>query len=549
MLTRDDVIELFLVFLGRKPESESGITAAIATHADRSGLIRQLTSSAEYRDRRGWVFGNAEGKLFFHSAFEQKVEQQQPEVCRSALRHQILERLGQIHSAQGQYQPLFGLDPEYQRSPREANLLLDCSFVQDHFSDVARKGHVRIIDVGCNIGFVTFKLAETFNKTIDIDVNMNCIDLCNDVKVYTQSPAGFYTKDLIQLMEPGELDTENVDSVLLLNVIHQFIFNKGLAYVRNMLARLTKRVDVVFVELARKQDYVAHGKDHLLPDDPAAVLSDCRDCRMELLKATGRRVYKITRNEARFGPLSIRPDKIWFSDSKNLDVGRKYYSGEGKFLKVFRIGRFGQGERHAYDREKQGLLQMRGSSLAPKIFDWTVTESYGAILMEKITAPKLTEVYQQVADPGVLAQFLKQYLDAAAKLGKAKLYHNDMSGHNIYVLSDSSLRIIDFEQTKSVPVVDPFAVMLWSIFDILSGAPVSYERRVYEKLFNLEGKVRADRAVYPEFSDFRISDALREFLYSAANHNSWFEFADEWSDRFESLTLGKSTPERPSDPS
>src|SRR5260370_15764771 len=285
MLTRDDVIELFLVFLGRKPESESGMDAAISTHADRAGLIRQLTSSAEYRDRRGWIFGNAEGKLFFHSAFEPKVEQPHPEVCRLAMRDQILERLAQIHAAQGQYQPLFGLDAEYQKSPREENLLLDCSFVRDHFSDVIRKGHVRIIDVGCNIGFVTFKLAETLDKTVGIDVNANCIDLCNDVAVYTGSPARFYNQDLIKLMDSGELDIENVDCFLLLNVIHQFIFTKGFAYVRGMLARLAKRVDVVFVQLSCKQDYVAHGKDHLLPDDPAPLLSDCIDCPSELPKA------------------------------------------------------------------------------------------------------------------------------------------------------------------------------------------------------------------------------------------------------------------------
>src|SRR3954466_8281345 len=104
-------------------------------------------------------------------------------------------------------------------------------------------------------------------------------------------PAKFYVQDFIELMELGELDDANVDCVLLLNVVHQFIFSKGLSYVQRFMSRLSQRVDVIFVELANKQDYVAHGKDHLLPEDPAIVLSQCSDCRIELLKTSPRRLY------------------------------------------------------------------------------------------------------------------------------------------------------------------------------------------------------------------------------------------------------------------
>jgi SAM-dependent methyltransferase len=527
MLGRDDVIELYLVFLGRIPESEAGIEAAISTHSDRSGLIKQLLSSEEYLERKGWLFRTKDANFFFSRAFSRETEQAQTELVRSTLHGRILTRLAAIESVQGKYQPIYGLDNTRSQSPRLGDLLLACSLVETHFNEKNTRGHVRIIDVGCNIGFVTFKLAETFSKTIGIDGNKNNIDFCKDLQVYTNSSARFFYNDITKLMESGDLDTDNVDCVLLLNVVHQLIFSKGLSYVRKFLARLTKRVDVVFLELARKEDYVSHGKDNLLPEDPATVLSDCEGCRIELLKSEGRPLYKVMRNEARFGPLLIQPERISFTDSAKRDIDRKYYFGTDTFLKVFRFSRLGDVERQSYDRERRGLLEMSGTMLAPQILDWTATATYGAVLMERIKGQKLVDLYHRFAEATTLNHFLRQYLEIAAKLGQAQLYHNDMSAHNIYVLEDDSIRIVDFEQTKTMAVIDPFGSMLWTIFDILSRAPISYVEHVTRKLY-LKGKIRADRASYPGFSSFKLSDRIHDFLEDALTHDSWFGFVAEW---------------------
>ncbi len=468
---------------------------------------------------------------FFSSVFAPALEQPPPVPSSSKLADKILLRVAQIKAAQGQYQPIYGLDEENQQSPRLSNLLLNCSFVCDHFKHVSEKHHVRIVDVGCNIGFITFTLAETFSNIIGIDINSDNISLCNDLKTYTKSPARFFQNDFVKLTEFEELDGESVDCVLLFNVVHQVIFARGLAYTRRFLARLAKRVDVIFVELANKEEYVAHGKDHLLPDDPAAVLLDCKDCRIQLLKRQGRRVYKISRSEANFGPIRMRSEKVWFSGSPTTKLDRKYYLGGGSFLKVFR----GEGEHRAWGRETQGLLQMMGTMLAPEIIDWTVAPSYGAVLMEQSGGRELRDAYAEFTEAGKLTAFVKQYLDIAAVLGGKKLYHNDMSAHNIYVLDDATIRVCDFEQTCPLALIDPFAVMLWTIYDILSKEPVSYRKCMYEKLLTRDGSLRTARTFYPQFASFALDDTLPKFLDdAAAGQLTWFEFVAKWSAHFHS---------------
>jgi SAM-dependent methyltransferase len=333
MLSRNDIVEIFTEILGRSPRSESWITQAACRHQSRDTLVSELRSSAEFREKsRKIPLHGTFLKLFTESGASSDVDAG----CSDQL-PKLGEKLKIMQQIQGDYHPVYGLGSEHEKSPRLHNLLFDCEQVEQHFSSVKNKNQVRILDIGCNLGYVSFKLAAKGFKVIGLDINASNIDICRTIAACTGSQARFEALDLLKLAEDPALDWDNLDCVLMLNVVHQFVFTRGLPYVTTFLRRLATRVDVLFVELARKQDYVSHGKDHLLPKDPAAVFAECENIDICILKEQGRPLYKLTRQSAAFGPVAIRPQRIAFTDNENSSISRKYYQEDGRFLKAFRF--------------------------------------------------------------------------------------------------------------------------------------------------------------------------------------------------------------------
>jgi FkbM family methyltransferase len=464
-------------------------------------------------------------ETFFRDLF---VQTDQP----SGRSKEAIRKSARIHAAaiaksQQDYQPFYGLGDEHESSARRSNLLLSVDLIRQHYANIKIKNKIRVLDVGCNAGFVSFSLAETFPLTRGLDISEKHLALCHDLAELNESAAKFSKNNILDILSTGDADLENVDCVLLLNVVHQLIFAQGIPYVRSFLARLAERVDVIILELARKEEYKKFNQDHLLPEDPTSILSSIRGCTIQLVRNVGRPLFKITRNQATFGRLSAPAERVIFSKSLVVHENRKYYAGAGRFLKVFR---FTPDQTPAsYYREVKALQALSDSSLVPQIFDWTVTKTYGAVLMEQLAGAALNPSLRQFANSDSLTGFLKVYVTLAAMLGKRGLYHNDLSAHNITVLPAGGVRFIDFEQADTRPYTDPFSVMLWTICDILSGDLVSYKQNVYRRLYVKTGGERVSSDHYPDLSTFTVSDQIKELIADATTHSSWFQFANEWS--------------------
>src|SRR5205823_4268695 len=112
-------------------------------------------------------------------------------------------------------------------------------------------------------------------------------------------------------------------------------------------------------------------------------------------------------------------------------------------------------------------------------------------------------------------------------LAKARLYHNDLAAHNLRVLGDGSVYAIDFEQSDTRAFIDPFAVLLWTIYDVLMDDKISYKTRVYERLYNPNRIHRADREYYPDFSKLKLTGPLRELIERAETSPAWFSFLED----------------------
>jgi SAM-dependent methyltransferase len=550
-LPRSAVLQVFTELMGRAP-NEAGILR-MQTQATPALLRRSLGSSDEYRRRQGAAPAPAEAPTEaaqpdrfegFSRIFDRPPAALAPLPPTAARRPALQEAARQaataVTAAQDTYQPLYGLGPAGE-SRREELLRASCALVAAEFVTVARKAQPRILDVGSNAGFVSFVLAETFPNTVGFDVNTDNVALARALKAHSGSPALFFETDLLALADSPEPDFESLDCVLFLNVIHQLIFARGLPYVKALLGRLSQTVDLIVVELARPAEYVRFGKDALLPLDPAEILEDCRDATITLIKDGKRPVYTIRRRSLTLGRgdgAQVLPySTVRFSDHPDARVNRKYYFGSDSVTKVMRYSALQTAAK--FRAERDGLLALQGLGVAPRLLAWDESATMGRIAMQRLYGPPLNQAVRTAAAadrPRLLAEVLR----IAAVLAQKGLCQNDFSAHNFILLTDGSLRMIDFELTAPIFRRDPFASLLWIAHDILSAAPESYRHVDAARLLLGQGpdgqaQVRVGRDAYPPADPAAARTAfgpvLAEILdEAAATPAPWADFvAAAWA--------------------
>lgn len=422
-----------------------------------------------------------------------------PEAERPALRRAAEEAAAKVLAAQSSYQPLYGLDPA-QKSPRESLLRASVDLVHAEFAAVGSKAQLRILDVGCNAGFVSFALSETFPNVVGLDVSAENIALCQALKAHSGSPAQFFQADLMDLAQRRVSGLEGIDCLLLLNVVHQLIFARGMDYVKTLLGRLSQQVDFILVELARPEEYRPHGKDHLLPLDPAEILSACSQATITQISDQPRPVYTIRRRSHRVAGREFHHSQIAFSDHANPQVMRKYYFGSNAFTKVIRFNSL-QGPQ-TFRAEVAGLRALKGAGIAPGLLAAEQTPLSGKITIERLYGPSLLAELPRLT-PKEKAQMLRQVIHIAATLAARNLCQNDFSGHNFMRVAADRLKMVDFEMSGPAFLRDPYAMLLWIAQDLLDGRASSYREVNPRRLLLPEAPggglaPRADFSAYPK---------------------------------------------------
>lgn len=539
MLERDDVEAVFQDLLGRSPSAKGAI--ALQAQPSLGNLRAALMASEEYVNlHRPVQTASAEqsttkdtGFAGFAAAFDrpETALAVTPPENRASARAKAEAATAPVIAAQQSYQPFYGLsDPKH--SAREALLRASCDLLVQEFSHVQRKSQIRILDVGCNAGFASFVLAETFPNTIGFDVNADNVALCRALKAHSGSPAMFFQTDLMKIAENSAADFEALDAVLFLNVIHQLIFAKGIPYVKTMLATLSRHVDLIVVELSRPAEYVPFGKDHLLPLDPAEILEECRDATITLIKDGKRPVYTIRRRALAVDGLHVPYSKVNYSMHDKARVNRKYYFGSDSFTKVFRYTALQS--RDKLQSELQGLQAMAGQNIAPAVRSWDddgVTA--GRVVLERLYGPMLSEVLGSLT-PANKKSALHEVIRIGAALADKQLCQNDFSTHNFVYMADGTLRLVDFELAGGRFLRDPFALFLWIANDVMVGAQDFYKVCKPEALTlaKTATKGRVDIAHYPaekpEQSVAIYGKALAGILHEARTTSlAWPQFIQQ----------------------
>lgn len=507
-LDRDDVEAVFQDLLGRSPSLKGAL--ALQTQPSLGHLRAALMASAEYlnlhRSAPAPALAEAEestvhkGFPGFAAAFDrpESALSVTPPENHATARAKAEAATAPVIAAQQSYQPFYGIsDPKH--SAREALLRASCDLLTQEFAHVQRKSQIRILDVGCNAGFASFVLAETFPNTIGFDVNSDNVALCRALKAHSGSPAMFFQADLLKIAETSAKDFEALDAVLFLNVIHQLIFAKGIPYVKTMLATLSRHVDLIVVELSRPAEYVPFGKDHLLPLDPAEILEECRDATITLIKDGKRPVYTIRRRALEVDGLHVPYSKVHYSLHDKARVNRKYYYGSDSFTKVIRYTALQS--RDKLQSELHGLRALAGQDIAPAIRSWDddgVTA--GRVVQERLYGPMLSETLGSLT-PANKQAVLREVIRIGAALAEKRLCQNDFSTHNFVYMTDGSLRLVDFELAGARFLRDPFALFLWIANDVMVGTQEFYKVCKPEALTLAKptAKGRVDAKNYPAF--------------------------------------------------
>jgi predicted Ser/Thr protein kinase len=505
-LTRAQVEQAFQNTLGRKP-GEQGMLV-LQGFASVAALREHLMASAEYRQRSGapaavpaadTVMDAPHPETFegFGQAFDRPqslLRRLTPPPATASQRLAAAQAAAAVvNAAQKDYHPLYGLGAPA-TSAREGLLRETCTLIEREYARVLRKSQIRILDVGCNAGFVTFTLAETFPNTMGLDINSDNIALT----------------DLLQLVDDNAADLESLDCVLFLNVIHQLIFARGIPYVKHLLGHLSRHVDLLVVELARPADYVPFGLQDQLPLDPAEILEECRDATITLVKDAKRPVYTIRRRSLRIQDRDLPYSEVRFGLHLESQVNRKYYFGADSVTKVMRYTQMqGPSKFHA---ELDTLRALAGQKVAPDILAWDEDATMGRVAMNRLYGPSLVESLAQPKRSSK-ADLLREVIRIAAALARIGRCQNDFSGHNFILLTDGSLRMVDFEQSSSSFHRDPFGSFLWIAHDLMAGSGESYRLSDGKKLALApdENGARGERASPDAYPAIDHAAAARDF--------------------------------------
>lgn len=457
-------------------------------------------------------------------------------ILESDLDKQISQLANVIEKRQPLYHPIFGCHALQEESLRKGFLDRNCDLVTNSLSYVSNKNKVRIVDVGSNNGYVSHSLAQKGFHVIGLEINPDNLLLSQLIAAREGLNASFSNIDIFELVRAGLGFAGEVDVVLLFNVLHQLIFSVGLDEVKALLGWLSHRVDWMFIELARREDYGPRGLDKYLPWSPESVFEQCIDSEIIQVVATPRPVFILKRSTANFDSLSINPQRILYSVNTNSSINRKYYFGKNNFIKLYRSCD-DNNKKHA-DTEIRSLLKLKGFDIAPQIINWHKSNEYVAIEMELLRGMTLREVIDKTPSRINLMRELRSLLKIHFFCNKKIGFHNDINPHNILMLNNDNLAVIDFELCREYVLVDPFATLLWVINDLIDLQSNSYKNKIHKSLFVTSKSVkRVDLSYYPDIDSSKLPEVLQGLVFDLFNNEDWVSTIERWYETSQSWSL------------
>lgn len=190
-LTAEQVLEAYLLFLGRPPESDEAVAAAIAAHRDVASYWRTLATSDEFTAIRDAGLNPQVAVLCaMRDALWAAPAEIQHSVDAGTLAR-LMERVRQQWVALGEIDPRWSVltNDDFRKENMDAAALarfensglVDASAIAqlERLAGVDA-GSGDCLELGCGVGRVTRHLARRFRKVYAVDVSPGNLRVCSD---------------------------------------------------------------------------------------------------------------------------------------------------------------------------------------------------------------------------------------------------------------------------------------------------------------------------------------------------------------------------------
>lgn len=283
-------------------------------------------------------------------------------------------KTGRQYTLPGLYQPIYG-HPEFdgmaQRNCRD-RLEHICKVYDALEKELQRP--LRVLDLGCNQGFISFTLAARGGAVTGIEVDETRVKFCN---LLAEENPGLKIKflrarieDFVPAVQPNEYDL-----VIAMSVLHYPCMQYGWQKVQAMLSDLAKKVNGAIFELALNTE--PHNWYGRLPGNFFELIAGFSFARTMACithsKTSGAMKRPLCFASSRYAYLEssgmLKIDSVKYHSGVHIN-GRMYFHCGDKFVKVGLVMDYVTFER--YQKEIRFLKKFGGQNSLPKLYETCV---------------------------------------------------------------------------------------------------------------------------------------------------------------------------------
>jgi SAM-dependent methyltransferase len=512
--TREDVENLCRLLLGRAPESEHSVNNWLTNAPNLKWLVERFLESDEFRNKHPNLSGYVR-----HLVDTSKLKV-------------LIEELASRHPKRELYQPVFGVKVDH-GGPVQRECVGRCRLILHTLSSMPIQ-NMSVLDVGCNMGFVSLYMSEHFARVTGIEYDEVLFNFCVELNRLHDKNVVFKKEDFFA--DYSSLSGQ-YDICLLFSVIHYLVANKGLAEAKSTLNDIVSRFDFTFIELSSSKDY------SYMPEDPAELLSGLADVDITLLglsEKNERPIYLLKRRLVTVDE-TLPIDSVLYPAPLATSCARLYFSGY-KVVKYLPSNFLDNQKKYENEIAAYGILS--DVPFVPQIYGSRRVEGGAWICIERITGIPLNHLYlssdlnrfESNHDRMVLACKL---LLALREMVARGLYWNDLSAHNLMIF-DGELYLYDFGESGSSELNDHVVMLSWILYDLQKEEPASYKSDIYDQIHAAGGNKSYSRRLKFEAPHGFFTPEL-EWIYSiVSNFDSIYDLLKINTEILEKIKLAAS---------
>ena len=165
------------------------------------------------------------------------------------------------------YQPVFGKE-------KKADVTRECDDRWKVIGPILAEKKGSLLDIGCNIGYFSFKAAENGCFSYGIEADSFHITCCNAIKTATGSKNCLFTKGMVDPDYTANMPAYN--NVINLSVFHHWVKVFGVDQAQKMMRDIANKCNTLVFETGQSNEVGSQWPQYLgfMGDDPKAWIEN-----------------------------------------------------------------------------------------------------------------------------------------------------------------------------------------------------------------------------------------------------------------------------------